>query len=331
MEVSGMVKNLQAIIALGLIGFLAWALMLSLFLSTQNQENSTGFATLEQNNQVLQQNYAQLSQDYENLKINLANTQSQYEKLRQENEKLKNVNTGTVKYLDESFLESIYSAKLPYILMEGRKSKIAFKKLDGNIQFWELPTDTLELFILQGYLMRNVSINDLRLLGRSDLANKFNNESKTVLLQGDNGESFQVLDQRPYIETKQFETVAKKLYTEAGSDEKFIAEVFNLVKQITVYSTELQDTPRFPIETLIEGGGDCEDTSILVASILKAAKPEWKIQIVYMDTTNIKNPNSINHALVYVDTGSYKTFIETTSKTTMNPYYEGMYAWYFDV
>lgn len=34
-------------------------------------------------------------------------------------------------------------------------------------------------------------------------------------------------------------------------------------------STPFDDFPKFPLETLIEGGGDCEDTSILYATLLK--------------------------------------------------------------
>jgi hypothetical protein len=35
-------------------------------------------------------------------------------------------------------------------------------------------------------------------------------------------------------------------------------------------STGLDEYPRYPIETLVDGGGDCEDTSILMASILRS-------------------------------------------------------------
>lgn len=57
-----------------------------------------------------------------------------------------------------------------------------------------------------------------------------------------------------------------------------------------------------------------------MASMLNAADPNWKVQLVYLDLDNPNNPKKINHLIVYVDTGTYKTYIETTSKGEMNPY-----------
>jgi hypothetical protein len=76
------------------------------------------------------------------------------------------------------------------------------------------------------------------------------------------------------------------------------------------------------------GGGDCEDTAILAASILDAMPTDWKVQLVYMDADNPQDPQTINHVLVYVDTGEYQTYIETTSNQQMTPYtqVEGFYV-----
>lgn len=72
----------------------------------------------------------------------------------------------------------------------------------------------------------------------------------------------------------------------------------------------------------IDGEGDCEDTSILAASMLKAMPENWNVSLVTMDSDNPASPEELNHVIVYVETGEYSTFIETTSSEEMNPYQE---------
>jgi len=42
------------------------------------------------------------------------------------------------------------------------------------------------------------------------------------------------------------------------------------VQECIEYMFEREEDPKFPIETLWEGGGDCEDKAILAAALLKA-------------------------------------------------------------
>ncbi|MFC2174752.1 hypothetical protein ACFLQ2_02670 [archaeon] len=134
-----------------------------------------------------------------------------------------------------------------------------------------------------------------------------------------------------FVEGYMFENVIPPLYEEAGSDEEFIKEVFNIVQQITTYVLDIGDTPRYSLETLTGAGGDCEDSSILMASMLRAASPDWIVQLVYLDADNPLDPQTMNHVIVYVDTGTYSRYVETTAKTYYDYYPDGVNGWIVEV
>ncbi len=169
-----------------------------------------------------------------------------------------------------------------------------------------------------GQFMRKVDISTLNYLGLQDIANRFTTGSKYVQLKGQ-GRS---LDYRPYIMKDAFEPIASGFFSRHTDDENKVREVWNMVTQLNTYSKEITETPRLPLETLLLGGGDCEDLAILTASILKAMPAEWDISLVYMDADNPTNINEVNHVTVYVETEKYKTFVESTCGDTMSPWEE---------
>ena len=142
---------------------------------------------------------------------------------------------------------------------------------------------------------------------------------------------FDVIDFRPYVDSSYFTNWIPDLYYTSGSEEEFIQTVWGIVSQLTIYSSEITETPRYPLETLLAGGGDCEDTAILVASMLKAAPVDWEISLVYLDSHNPTAPVEPNHVVVFVKTASNQYYIETTSDTRMNPYPDGIHGWYFEL
>jgi hypothetical protein len=78
-------------------------------------------------------------------------------------------------------------------------------------------------------------------------------------------------DQYLKVITNEFDIIA----VENGlTDEEKINLLISFVQDLHYVSdgstTSFDEYPRFPIETLVEGGGDCEDTSILMASMLRA-------------------------------------------------------------
>jgi len=206
----------------------------------------------------------------------------------------------------------------PYLLTKSREVNLVFRNLDGELESWNWKVEALEASIILGQFMRKMDISELNYLKLYDIANKFTEGSKYVQLTGQ-GSS---LDYRPYIMENIFEPLASKFFSRHPDDEIKIREVWNMVTQLNTYCEDITETPRLPLETLLLGGGDCEDLAILTASILKAMPAEWKVSLVYMDSDNPTNFNELNHVTVHVDTGRYKTFVESTSREIMCPWEE---------
>jgi len=213
----------------------------------------------------------------------------------------------------------------PYITMNGRKASFSYRNLNNDIESWSWEVEVLESNTIYGTFMRNLTITDMNRLGLTDITKKFNNGSKYITLGGKSS-----VDLRPYILKDNFLNVSSHLYSRHTDDENRIREVWNMVTQLCPYVGELKDTPRLPLETLLYGGGDCEDVAVLTASILKAMSSSWTVQLVYMDSNHPTDFQNLNHVAVFVDTGTYKTYIESTQKSNMNPY-QGVDGFYIDV
>jgi hypothetical protein len=136
---------------------------------------------------------------------------------------------------------------------------------------------------------------------------------------------------QPFVDPAPFKDIMSQLYYEVGQDEQaFLHETWYIMGQLTGYVTDdtLHETPRYPLETLLSGGGDCEDTSILFASLIKAAPVNWQVYLFYMDGENPANTQAVNHVIVLVETPTAKHYIETTSHSTMEPYIvTGIQGW----
>jgi DNA-binding protein H-NS len=204
----------------------------------------------------------------------------------------------------------------PYITMNGRKASYSFRNLNNEIESWSFDVDILEANTIKGTFMRNLDISELNQLGLGIISQRFNSGSKYINLGG----RFRVLDFSPYIVKENFQNSAAEFYTRHPDNESRIREVWNMVTQLCPYTGEMKETPRLPLETFLFGGGDCEYLAILTASILKAMSSDWTVQLVYMDSDNPLDPQNMNHVSVFVDTGEYKTFVESTQKGVMSPF-----------
>ncbi len=131
-----------------------------------------------------------------------------------------------------------------------------------------------------------------------------------------------------YVQTEPFREKMEELYFQSPSNEAFIRQVWGIVTQLTLYTEEEGDIPRYPLETLLAGGGDCEDLSILFASMIKAAPMDWQVDLVLMDTVHQSDPQSVDHMIVHVDTGQKDYLIEATSNQEMLPYSGDFSGWY---
>jgi len=147
-----------------------------------------------------------------------------------------------------------------------------------------------------------------------------------------NGTKARTIDYTEFVEKDVFKNVINTIYDPSKTDRENIEEIFNVNSQLTTYSSQLGGVPRYSLETLSEGGGDCGAKAVLVASLLKAVPKNWKVQLVYMDIDNPTNPQTVNHAVVFVDTGTYSTFIETTAESGgLDKWTQQINGWYFDV
>lgn len=259
-----------------------------------------------------------------------------------------------IEELAENLENALEGAKLPpYIVIENRDVDIVFKASDGTLHRWSVPLESFETSVKMGYYKREIipemlvpmmekfydAILPIVIFAGGDPADyDYPSVFRPLGIQyvdlsdNETGEIHHLIDFRPFIVENNFEEVMTNLYHDLGNnDEDFVYEVWFIVTQLTTYSSELEETPRFPLETMIGGGGDCEDMAILIASMLKAAPVDYVVKLVYMDADNPTEPQEVNHVIVWVETPSgYETFVEGTSKVIMNPFTE-VEGWYFEV
>lgn len=205
----------------------------------------------------------------------------------------------------------------PYISIANRSMQIAFVTTQAKNEIWDVSFDALEYELQRGAYVR------YNLDGDSSMWLILNNEYT--------GESYRVVNMPAFVDPSSFNQVIPDLYSEAGSDDAFIREVWNIVTQLATYSGDIGETPRYPLETFLAGGGDCEDTSILFASMIRAAPVSWDVELIFMDIDNPTHPLDVNHVIVYINTGSREYRIETTEHKVMEPYTDGVNGWYFKV
>lgn len=252
--------------------------------------------------------YNNLTQEYNNI-LKVCNTTA--------TSQVEDYNILVNKYndlLDEYLHFKDISLSPPYVQITNREIKLNFHfENETSVQTWTWPLESLEDSFYKGQIMREKEINEMNqyLPGTSQ---KFNSTRYLLI------DNQMVIDLRPYVEKEHFGNFAKTIHNKYNTDEKRINSVWYILTSLNEYTTEIEETPRLPLETLLGAGGDCEDTAVLFASILKSMNSNWDVDLVYVDLENLENPKNINHVLVYVDTGTYSTYIETTTNIEINPY-----------
>ncbi len=193
----------------------------------------------------------------------------------------------------------------PYASISARELSLVFYLLDGSIENWTLPID-----IYRNWIQRP-------------------EPTDTVTLNTVNGPVV-LVDFTKFVRPSTFENVVTDVYENSMDEWEFAKEAFNITTQLTVYSADIGEDPRWPVETFVEGGGDCEDLSILYATILKASPYPYEVELVYMDSDNPTDPQTINHVMVSVATDDWRILSETTNDDGFD-YYERVIGWYFNV
>lgn len=192
----------------------------------------------------------------------------------------------------------------PYTSIAEREIAWVFRLLDGSTERWTLDVDTYRYWI-----------------GRDE-------PTDTVTLNTDTG-PVRMVDFTKYVKTSTFEDVLTSLYENSEDEYEFAREAFNIVAQLTVYSEDIGEDPRWPVETFTEGGGDCEDLAILYATFLKASPYPYEIELVYMDSDNPTDPQEINHVIVSVSGKDWRVLSECTNDNGFSDYWESVTGFYF--
>jgi hypothetical protein len=304
------------------------------FLSQQYTTLIYAHNELQGNYSALQGDYKSLQTERDRLNLEFGNLQSvhnqlqgEFTSLQLEFENLRSQNA----FLNQQF-SSLESKAIvpPYIYIRGREVLNAFEKTTGETIYWKTPFEGLESDLKRGNAIRE-QIDRERALLQLGQTDRISSGNWLVLPFPKMGQNLYVVDERIFVDPDEFSKVIPELYAAARSEYEFIYEIWNLIAQLTVYSTEITDTPRYPLETLLAGGGDCEDTAILFASMILAAPVEWDVYIVYMDGYNPYDPVEMNHVIVFIETDRSSYSIETTSKTVMDPYQGRVNGWYYKI
>jgi hypothetical protein len=194
---------------------------------------------------------------------------------------------------------NIENAVKPQMVFNKEIIEMTLYDSKNNKYFWTMPVTTYESQVkIDGYPVIPVTTNT--------------------------GQTITVGDFRPYVLTS-FSNVIDNVYDNLENPDYFVYEIWYMMSKLTIYSFDIGENPRFALETLVRGGGDCEDTVILIADMIRSSShtKDWKLQLVYFDSDNPTNPQQINHVALLIDDGNQRYIIETTAKTM-----EGVfYAW----
>ena len=201
--------------------------------------------------------------------------------------------------------ESEQSLAAPYTSISEGEIIWVWKDMGENLHKWVMPMDSYRSWV------------------------NTPKPRKTIALQRNDGIST-MLDYRPYVHPDEFSEVIPSLYQQSGGGREFVQEAYNLVSQLTVYSKDIVDVPRWPIETLTEGKGDCEDLIILLASLLKAAPHPYQLSIVYIDSDNLTEPQYPDHVIIAVEDEDWRVFIEVSNDQGWK-FYHYVKGWFFEL
>ncbi len=234
------------------------------------------------------------------------------------------------------------------VLFKGSKATINFKLLDGNTYYQIYDAQMMNSFIIEGELNRLIIKNyndgyDTRILSNyfgQERMNRFlyNYEIQPIMaLRSNQGTDIYVQNYLAFKDTESMRPLSNYIQQKSKTNKEFLKNLLYVKSQINTYSFNLIGQPRYPLETFLEGGGDCGASVILIGSMIKATHPGWKVQLWAVNSNSISNPGTeVNHAILYVDNGEdIKLFIETTSNNPDNAmnYYNGkeVSGWAFDL
>lgn len=283
------------------------------YLNTAYKDLSKAYLDLEAKFNLMSLNYVNLDNqqstllaDYASLQSKYSDLDAQYSALTTEYNEL--VTHYTNLYGWYEWLQA-NEVKPPYIAIHNRQVTLGFYGPLGKVETLTKDVSEIEHAISSGENNRN---------------------HPSYISFELNGETVAGHDLREFIDSDAFGDYIPNLYQRSVSEDEFIQNVWRIVSQLTDYPDAIFESPHHPLETLLTGGGDSEDTSILLASLILAAPVDWDVQLVLMDADNPYDAQELNHVIVYVNTGSKEYLIESASGADML-WPAGIEGWYLDV
>jgi hypothetical protein len=279
---------------------------------------------LETDNSYLKSKLKSSISEYEKIKKRYHMVESNYTKTLENNSDLEELVTyyqeriaiqnGSTLILKNKLSESISP---PYTFIREREIFWVFKDSQGKTHDWSMPIDTYRA------LIERPEPRDEK------------------ILRSDNGREYSVRDHTKFVDPSSLSlwmddienTISNFGMNQSSKDSLFVYEAWYIVSQLTTYSPDLGEDPRWPLETLVEGGGDCEDFAILLASMLKTSQhtKDWQIQMVYFDIDHPNSPEDVNHVSLFIKTDEFEAYFDRSLDPSKNERWEYVQGWYFDI
>jgi hypothetical protein len=129
--------------------------------------------------------------------------------------------------------------------------------------------------------------------------------NRTEYLEIATGNHIEDTEYDRYIEVVDFQVgeiteIADYLYGGGATDIQRANNILKFVQYLPyIHDCDGNNYVRHPLETLVEGGGDCEDTSVLAAALMRAAGPEgFPVVLLSVDTNS---DDEADHMMVGID------------------------------
>ena len=258
----------------------------------------------EPNPALLEEN-AELEQQVEDLNEALSISEESVAELSEDVATLTSEKEGLEQDIFELKMFVDEQISLPNVQLQDKTVTFAFARRNGQPLFFDIPyhalveTNSLSADSFRYHRYQSVSANNM---------------------------TGSVLDCRTFIQTEYFEEMMQKMQLEYNDNYLLLEQVWLIVSQVELTERQLTETPQFPIETLVNGGG-VEDKAILMASMLKAAPVHWDVSLYYVDATSLKIKHSPNDLMLKVVFDG-RTFYIDPDGTTMTPH-DAVDGWEF--
>ncbi len=252
-----------------------------------------------------------LKEEIQNLQTQLQQDQEQIQQLQSQSSQSQQYSNTLQAQLNEAQAKINTKQSHPTTVISNGTVNWYFSDSKGNRYHWYIPIHAYDVDV-----MANVFASAFGVV-------------PTYQLQLPNGGTVSTYDYtglaKTLSERREFSTVVDTLYDNAGSDDKFIYEVWHMVAELTTYSKDITNTNLLPYEVLTRGEGDCKDKAILIADLLRSLShtSNWDIHLIIMDINNPTQPQTVNHMIVSVNTGQHQYLIEPTTTPDVN----GLSVW----